>query len=489
MIWRVLIAATIAWFSIQPAQAQSPFADRRSGSTHFLCDKMSLSQALSSNEAWYRMIRIKRRHGYLPPASQRAEIERRTRADTERLTGMLRRYEDDRGALALVYGSEIDPGWRRDVPSFVSGDDASPARRIRVAPGQSCVWLVGPDGIRASGLASSDWQDAAPRLWDGLEVTARSRSPGTVRAPGGDCPVFADPPMGQEAPALQDDSFIAQTREALEKASSTLIPPAIERHLAMAAGRDTRLMIFTRGNLRKVPFAALQAGSDLLVEGFVPVIVPSIEALPEKANRTAPGRAELVVGNPDLSGDRDMCWTPLPAAEREARRVAAVGGTGDALIGADANRDAVMQRLESGKALDLIYLATHGVSDPVDPADGSFLALAGGHLRGADLRDITLEGDPLVVLSACQTGLGKDFDDGVFGLPEAWHFAGASRIVMSLWNVDDAGTETLMAGFVERLAATGWQDADLALARAMRTMRSENSDPMIWAAFSFYGRP
>jgi CHAT domain len=54
------------------------------------------------------------------------------------------------------------------------------------------------------------------------------------------------------------------------------------------------------------------------------------------------------------------------------------------------------------------------------------------------IKSLKLEHDPLVVMSACQTGLGKIFEGGTFGLTRAWHFAGASQIVMSLWNVDDS---------------------------------------------------
>lgn len=251
---------------------------------------------------------------------------------------------------------------------------------------------------------------------------------------------------------------------------------------------DTRLLVMPKGNLRKVPFAALPILGTPIVESFVPTIVPSLERLgpPIARQEQAPS---LVVGNPDLSGDESWCWTDLPAAAIEANYAASRLTGSTLLTGEQASHDAVLAMLTSETPMAVVYLATHGISDPVNPADGSFLALAGDHLVGAELRNIELNGNPLVVLSACQTGLGKDFDQGTFGLPEAWHFAGSDRIVMSLWNVDDAGTQRLMKQFIDYYDEQELANADLALARAARDMRRENPDPMIWAAFSYFGSP
>ncbi len=92
-------------------------------------------------------------------------------------------------------------------------------------------------------------------------------------------------------------------------------------------------------------------------------------------------------------------------------------------------------------------------------------------------------------MSACQTGLGKDFAQGVFGLPEAWRYAGARKIVMSLWDVDDEGTAALMTDFVSRLKARDWRGPEFALAQAMRAAKERHPDPMIWAAFAYHGDP
>ena len=92
-------------------------------------------------------------------------------------------------------------------------------------------------------------------------------------------------------------------------------------------------------------------------------------------------------------------------------------------------------------------------------------------------------------MSACQSGLGKTFPQGMFGLIEVWRNAGASQIIASLWNVDDEGTGKLMKNFVDLLAESGFDDAEFAMAKAMRDVRKTNPHPLIWASFNVFGEP
>jgi CHAT domain-containing protein len=103
------------------------------------------------------------------------------------------------------------------------------------------------------------------------------------------------------------------------------------------------------------------------------------------------------------------------------------------------------------------------------------------HLYAREIRDLALKSQPLVVMSACQTGLGKVFPGGVFGLARAWYYAGAPQIVTSLWNINDAATNVLMSHFI-RARATMTTEA--ALRTAMLETRTEFPDPALWAGFS-----
>jgi CHAT domain-containing protein len=135
----------------------------------------------------------------------------------------------------------------------------------------------------------------------------------------------------------------------------------------------------------------------------------------------------------------------------------------------------------------LVYLATHGAADPVNPVDGGLLWFADGRWAARDIQNLPLRGGrPLVVLSACQTGLGKTFDVGVIGMAQAWERAGARSLVMSLWRVDDAATSQLMRCFLKEALK---QPPDKALQAAMKALRAKDPDPAHWASFAVYGLP
>jgi CHAT domain-containing protein len=82
--------------------------------------------------------------------------------------------------------------------------------------------------------------------------------------------------------------------------------------------------------------------------------------------------------------------------------------------------------------------------------------------------------------------LGKDFDVGTIGLARAFHMAGASTVVMSLWSVEDKSTEFLMTQFMKYVREC---PVDLALRLAMQRTRELYPDPVSWAGFSLYGAP
>ena len=87
----------------------------------------------------------------------------------------------------------------------------------------------------------------------------------------------------------------------------------------------------------------------------------------------------------------------------------------------------------------------------------------------------------LVVLSACQTGLGEVTGEGVFGLQRGFKKAGAQTIVMSLWKVADEPTQLLMVEFFKNL--TAGQSKRAAFLAAQQTVRAKYPNPLYWAAF------
>jgi CHAT domain-containing protein len=111
-----------------------------------------------------------------------------------------------------------------------------------------------------------------------------------------------------------------------------------------------------------------------------------------------------------------------------------------------------------------------------------------GMLTAEDVTGMDLLDTELVVLSACETGLGQiRVGEGVFGLRRAFAVAGARTLVMSLWKVPDEQTQELMADFYQRiLSGEGRAEA---LRQAQLALRAKHPDPYFWGAFICQGDP
>jgi CHAT domain-containing protein len=204
----------------------------------------------------------------------------------------------------------------------------------------------------------------------------------------------------------------------------------------------------------------------------------------------------LVVGNPvvaDIASGSDemfrLGFAPLPGADEEARRIAAMfPGRGATLLrGRDGGLAEVVREAPTR---DVLHLASHGVARSDDPL-ASFVLLApsacGELLTARRVMTLTLKAD-LVVLSACQTGLGRIAGDGVLGLSRAFLFAGATSVLVSHWSISDHATTALMAGFYSRYLGKGLDKAS-ALKQSMDELRRQRGfeHPRYWAPFFLVG--
>jgi len=344
-----------------------------------------------------------------------------------------------------------------------------------------CVWLFSARGLEAAATVPiaehSPFRSssAAAIVRRGLDVEGRA----AVRAPR--------LRIGQAPEQAARESEHASEQLTAE-AWSLLLPDPVASRLKASNAR--RLLILPVSDIGFVPFAALPLGGQRLVDRFALVLLPDVEALlglssdSQTWNRTHSGG--IVIGDPDLSQDSRWNFPPLAGARREAMEVAALVGE-QPLLGQEASKPRVMETLRAKRNAGLIYLATHALSDAVNPMDGSFLALAGDHLYGRDIKGLLFPNNPLVVMSACQTGLGKVFEGGTFGLVRAWYHVGAPQIVMSLWNIDDNATKDLMLAFMRRLEAGAM--TEFALREAMLTTRQTYGDPALWASVALFGLP
>ena len=171
-------------------------------------------------------------------------------------------------------------------------------------------------------------------------------------------------------------------------------------------------------------------------------------------------------------------WTPLPGTRVEARALASLVPNATLLLGSDASEQRLNDLAASGKlgAYRVLHLATHGQANlshpietalllardrlPADPSDADIDSILGGKkpLDGRLTVGTLLSKEwpaldaDLVVLSACQSGLGQDAGgDGMLGFSHALLRKGARSVVLSRWKVDDAATALLMDRFYRNL--------------------------------------
>ncbi len=185
----------------------------------------------------------------------------------------------------------------------------------------------------------------------------------------------------------------------------------------------------------------------------------------------------------------------LVSTARESQRIRALRDIGhvDLLEGFDATRANVLGRDLS--AYRFIHIASHGITDSEIP-QLSALILGGWdrngrvqdqYIRAGDFMGLTLDAE-VVVLSACDTALGREFaGEGLIGLRYAALARGARSVVGTLWPVSDAIAADVMTDMYRGITANG-QPVELALSGAIRSAlaRTPSLDPALWGPFAVY---
>lgn len=195
-------------------------------------------------------------------------------------------------------------------------------------------------------------------------------------------------------------------------------------------------------------------------------------------------------------GLQDGRIPPLPASREEADAIISLvpWRTGLKVVDFQASRNTITQNDLSHYRI--VHFATHGFVDYQHPElSGLVLSMVDetgnpqdGFLRMHDIYNLKLPVD-LVVLSSCNSGLGKDVKgEGFIGLTRGFMYAGASGVVASLWKVDDDATAELMKHFYAGMFQQGLPPA-AALRHAQMTLRSQKrwQSPYYWAAFVIQG--
>jgi CHAT domain-containing protein/tetratricopeptide (TPR) repeat protein len=311
-----------------------------------------------------------------------------------------------------------------------------------------------------------------------------------------------------------------------EQLSDLIIAPVAE-----FLGHGT-VLIAADGALQYVPFATLSArlpdGSrQMLVESHEVVSVPSVSAIVhqrESSSKSAPTKDIAVFADPVFeANDVRFAGSTRPRATPAAglEPLTLASGTAPAIhfdrlpmtaieaetvltlvpedkryvaLGFDASRDAI---LAAGLAdYRIVHLATHGVIDSRYP-DLSALVFSrfdeqgtprNGFLRLPDILTLELNAE-LVVLSACETALGREIRaEGLLGFTQGFMQAGARSLVVSLWPVSDRATAELMRVFYDNFLNAGMRPARaLRLAQQSLAEQRRWRNPYFWAAFTLIG--
>ena len=338
-----------------------------------------------------------------------------------------------------------------------------------------------------------------------------------------------------EGPSENLTAFVA--------ASNALYRAAVEP--ASNSFGDKRLLVVADGALNYIPFEALVRSTDgadyaslsYLIKNNEIVYAPSVSvvaAIRQSGNKPS-GKNLLAVADPIFSSDdsrvkgkagvpaaaearglglglesavNDVAGEPTPAgglrlarlvgtrveAEEIGKIAKSNGSQADLWIDLNASEDNLRSRDVTNYRI--IHVATHGLLDAERPQfTGVVLSLVGnkdndGFLRTDEIFNLRL-GAPLVMLSACETGLGKEKrGEGVIGLTRAFMYAGAPTVGVSLWSVADKSTADLMADFYRRLLGPASSNsASVAMRAAQLGLISgkKYSAPFYWAPFVIVG--
>jgi CHAT domain-containing protein/Tfp pilus assembly protein PilF len=380
---------------------------------------------------------------------------------------------------------------------------------------RSFLWVVTPGSISTFELPKrQDIEAAARQLYE--LVTERNR-------------VVKDETLPQRRLRLahSDDEY----RRAALALSNMLLQPAASQL------KGKRLLFVSDGVLQYVPFASLPGPAEPAAS-YRPLILdheiinlPSASVMAalreETAGRSRAPKTLAVLADPVFQSDDARIGktgnggsekTTFADSSTEAYRSAKESGLDSfvrlrftrqeayeitRLVSADKRLEALdfaASRANATSAVldqyQIVHFATHGLINNRHPElSGIVLSLVdekgqpqNGFLRLYEIYNLKLGAD-LVVLSACQTAVGQEIrGEGLLGLTRGFMYAGAPRVLATLWQVDDRATSELMKRFYQKMLGEGLRPA-AALKAAQVSMQADKrwSSPHFWAAFTLQG--
>ncbi len=187
---------------------------------------------------------------------------------------------------------------------------------------------------------------------------------------------------------------------------------------------------------------------------------------------------------------------PLPGTRKEAEEILKLVSPSQSIHAYDFDANYNFANSKELKQYRFLQFATHGIVDTTNPElsgivlsqiDKQGKPVEKGYLRLGDIFNLDLDAE-LVVLSACETGLGKNVKgEGLMGLTRGLMYAGSKRAVVSLWQVDDEGTSQLMPLFYKAILQGESPTSALRDAQLQLWQQKQWQNPYYWAAFTLQG--
>jgi CHAT domain-containing protein/tetratricopeptide (TPR) repeat protein len=278
------------------------------------------------------------------------------------------------------------------------------------------------------------------------------------------------------------DAGSEDVKDASKALYDVLIKP-IENELITAKAET--ILYAPDGILRYVPLAALYDGKQWLAEKYriSNLIAYSLSDFSPKP-KTQPNILAGAFGG--KTGEKRFGQNALPATLKEVQAIANSFQNSVTLTEESFSRQAIESKFKNH---NILHLATHAEFNIGVPENSFIIFGNGDKIHLGEITDWQIPNIDLIILSACQTGVGK-LGDGVeiLGFGYQVQKAGAKQAIASLWKVDDAGTQALMAAFYSEL-----QKGDVTVTEALRRaqvslIKSSNfNHPNYWSAFFAIG--
>lgn len=235
----------------------------------------------------------------------------------------------------------------------------------------------------------------------------------------------------------------------------------------------SNVLVAPHHGLARLPFSLLPGAESARLTA-----IPAASILPFLGTRSTAPKTFAIYAAPQFAPE----IAPLPFARTEAETIARLSPNSTLRLGsAAANTPALSAELAAHRYL---HFATH-----VELSSPPRIELSNSRLTLDNIYALTLDAD-LVTLSACRTAIGKELNgEGLMSFTHAFLYAGANRVLATLWAVDDQATAAFMQSFYTALLTRQRTPAEaLADARAALRKQPRYSHPWYWAAFALHGQ-